>query len=100
MSKWIKKLRALPSDPSSEDFLKVEYVEVNLNNSRKLIVLVSKAATESEALAVVEQNVVENLLPLRSIRCDLSWLDELLENDAGDDISSANSGKPCNIADP
>lgn len=79
MSKWVKKLRALPSDPSAEDYLKVEYLEVNLNNSRKLIALVSTAVKESKLLAAQQERTVENLLPLRSIRSELSWLDELGE---------------------
>lgn len=77
MSKWVKKLRALPSDPSAEDYLKVEYLEVNLNNSRKLISLVSTAAKEAKLLATQQEKTVEKLLPLRSIRSELSWLDEI-----------------------
>lgn len=89
MSKWVKKLRALPSDPSAEDYLKIEYLEVNLNNSRKLIALVSNAAKESKLLAEQQEKTVENLLPLRSIRSELSWLDEIGETK--DDNSETNT---------
>lgn len=79
MSKWIKKLRALPSDPSADDYLKIEYLEVNLNNSRKLIALVRNTVACTKELANEEQNIVGTLLPLRSIRNELSWLDTMME---------------------
>lgn len=80
MFKWLKKLRALPSDPQAEDTLKVEYVVVNLNNSRKLISNVSRASAEATALGAEKQKIVEGLLPLRTIRNELSWLDGLVES--------------------
>lgn len=81
MSKWIKKLRALPSDPLAEDNLKVEYIEENLKNSRVLISSVKEAAIASQILTENRKKAVENLLPLRSAREDLSWLDGLIKRD-------------------
>lgn len=77
MSKVLKKVRALPSDPSVNDVLKVEYIEVNLNNSRKLIGSINSASTMSTDAVQETEGVVENMLRLRNIRNELSWLDDI-----------------------
>lgn len=77
MSKVLKKVRALPSDPSVNDVLKVEYIEVNLNNSRKLIGSIDSASTMSADVVQETETVVENILRLRNIRNELAWLDEI-----------------------
>lgn len=74
---WIKRIRALPSDPASGDFLKVEYVDVNLNNSRKLIHNVSRVAASSEEYTAELETTIESLLGLKSAAHELAWLDEL-----------------------
>lgn len=77
MSKVLKKVRALPSDPSVNDVLKVEYIEVNLNNSRKLIGSINSASTMSKDVVQETEGVVENMLRLRNIRNELAWLDDI-----------------------
>lgn len=77
MLKWLRKVRALPSESSSDDHLKIEYVEVNLNNSRKLIGLLSKVAVEAKTVSTQQQELVASLLPIRSMRNELAWLDSV-----------------------
>lgn len=77
MSKVFKTVRALPSDPSVNDVLKVEYIEVNLNNSRKLIGSINSASTMSTDAVQETEGVVENMLRLRNIRNELAWLDDI-----------------------
>ena len=80
MSKVLKKVRALPSDPSANDVLKVEYIEVNLNNSRKLISGITSASNISKEVAEQGQSITEDMLRLRNTRSELSWLDDVIEN--------------------
>ncbi|KAF8002414.1 hypothetical protein OXX80_006493 [Metschnikowia pulcherrima] len=80
MSKVLKKVRALPSDPSANDVLKVEYIEVNLNNSRKLISGITSASNLSKEVAEQGQSITEDMLRLRNTRSELSWLDGFIEN--------------------
>ncbi|SGZ57185.1 CIC11C00000001157 [Sungouiella intermedia] len=79
MTKWIKQVRALPSDPSSNDFLKIEYIDVNLNNSRKLIANVTSLASTSKTTTEQTEDAIENMLRLRNIKSELSWLDDLVD---------------------
>ncbi|SGZ57221.1 CIC11C00000004653 [Sungouiella intermedia] len=79
MTKWIKQVRALPSDPSSNDFLKIEYIDVNLNNSRKLIANVTSLASTSKSTTEQTEDAIENMLRLRNIKSELSWLDDLVD---------------------
>lgn len=72
--KWVKKLRALPSDPKENDFLKPEYIEVNLNNSRKLMQKVSDLAESSKALASENELVRESFSGLEKVKKELDWL--------------------------
>ncbi|ODV68973.1 hypothetical protein HYPBUDRAFT_85670, partial [Hyphopichia burtonii NRRL Y-1933] len=75
--KWVKSLRALPSDPNNNDFLKTDYIDVNLNNSRKLITNLNNL-TESSDVGVQQLNEVnESLIRLHNIRNELSWLNNL-----------------------
>lgn len=80
MTKRLKQIRALPSDPSSNDFLKIEYIDVNLNNSRKLIYNITNLSTTSTEATGQTEDVVESLLRLRNTRSHLSWADDLIEN--------------------
>ena len=80
MSKVLKKVRALPSDPSANDVLKVEYIEVNLNNSRKLISGITSASNLSKEVAEQGQSITEDMLRLRNTRSELSWLNGFIEN--------------------
>ena len=73
--KWARQIRALPSDPSANDTRKVEYIDVNLNNSRKLIANVAGLARASTENTAQEENAVESLLRLRNVRSTLSWVD-------------------------
>lgn len=73
--KWIGKLRTLPSDPNSNDFLKVEYIDINLNNSRKLIANVT-ALTESTQQLIDDIDTTNgNLIQLHQVNKELDWLD-------------------------
>lgn len=89
MTQWVKKIRALPSNPTSNDFLKIEYIDINLNNSRKLIASVSSVAEESSAVNAQTEESLESLLRLRNTRNELSFLDGLVETkkDGGDKSS-------------
>lgn len=79
--KWIKQIRALPSNPSTNDTLKVEYIDVNLNNSRKLMENVSRLAISSDENVAQIGDTVESLLRLRSTRSVLAWADCLSEHE-------------------
>lgn len=83
MTKWIKQVRALPSDPSANDILKIEYIDVNLNNSRKLINNLNLLATTSRATTEQTEDAIEDMLRLRNIKSELSWLDGLKEEESG-----------------
>ncbi|KAI5953645.1 hypothetical protein KGF54_003017 [Candida jiufengensis] len=76
--KWINQLRTLPSNPQSKDFLKLEYLEVNLNNSRKLINNLNNLKTETNEYKNQIEKIVDlngNLIQLNQVRNELSWLD-------------------------
>lgn len=81
MTKWLKQVRALPSDPSSNDFLKIEYIDVNLNNSRKLIANLSALAVTSKSATNQTGDTIEDMLRLRNTRNQLSWLDDLIDEE-------------------
>lgn len=83
MTKWIKQVRALPSDPSANDILKIEYIDVNLNNSRKLINNLNLLATTSRATTEQTEDAIEDMLRLRNIKSELSWLDGLKDEESG-----------------
>lgn len=74
--KWAKQVRALPSDPGCNDVLKVEYIEVNLNNSRKLMSNVSGAKHAGTEKSGADQRAVETLLPAKQARSELAWVDQ------------------------
>lgn len=75
--KWVKDIRGLPSDPSNNDYLKVDYIDVNLGNSRKVIQNINQLTKEDEAhlLKLVELN--ESLIKLNHARANLQWLDKV-----------------------
>lgn len=79
--KWIKQIRALPSDLSANDTLKVEYIDVNLNNSRKLMENVSRLAISSNENVFQVGDTLESLLRLRSARGALSWVECLKDSE-------------------
>ncbi|KAF3990180.1 hypothetical protein FT663_02191 [Candidozyma haemuli var. vulneris] len=74
---WLKQVRALPSNPSSNDILKVEYLDVNLNNSRKLMGNISNLSAEAKVVAEKEESTVEAMLQLKNLRNELSWTDSI-----------------------
>lgn len=76
-------MRALPSDPSANDILKIEYIDVNLNNSRKLINNLNLLATTSRATTEQTEDAIEDMLRLRNIKSELSWLDGLKDEESG-----------------
>lgn len=74
--KWINQLRILPSDPKSNDFLKLDYIEVNLNNSRKLITNVNQLTTNFDNYVKdVDLQMNGNLVQLKQIKQELDWLE-------------------------
>lgn len=76
--KWVSKLRTLPSNPNSNDFLKLEYIDVNLNNSRKLINNVGELSENTRNYVDdVDLQINGNLIQLNQVKLELQWLDEL-----------------------
>ena len=74
--KWINQLRVLPSDPKSNDFLKLDYIEVNLNNSRKLITNVNQLTNNFDKYVKdVDLQMNGNLVQLKQIKKELDWLE-------------------------
>lgn len=74
--KWINQLRTLPSNPQSKDFLKLEYLDVNLNNSRKLITNLNTLTRETnEYVKNVDLQINGNLVQLNQVDKELAWLD-------------------------
>ncbi|CAK7892629.1 hypothetical protein CAAN1_08S05072 [[Candida] anglica] len=75
-AKWTKSIRALPSNAESNDYLKPDYIDVNLNNSRKLIANLNQlAANSSENVELIEE-MNERLLILNAIQNNFSWLQD------------------------
>lgn len=73
--KWLTKLRTLPSNPNSNDFLKLEYIDVNLNNSRKLITNLGELSKTSLSLIEDVDIVNGNLIQLNQVKKELEWLE-------------------------
>lgn len=71
---WVKDVRALPTNPKMNDFLKVEYIDINLNNSRKLITNVMELTSTSKKFAEECEQVQESLLQLNQVKKQLDWL--------------------------
>ncbi|PSK36898.1 hypothetical protein C7M61_003762 [Candidozyma pseudohaemuli] len=74
---WLRQVRALPLNPALNDILKVEYLDVNLNNSRKLMANVASLGVEAKQLTQHEEDTVEAMLQLKNLRNELSWTDSL-----------------------
>lgn len=75
--KWIKSVRALSSAPENNDFLKTEYIEVNLNNLRKLIQNVRGLTSTSDEAVSSTRILNDSLLRLNNVRAELAWADGL-----------------------
>lgn len=73
--KWLSKLRTLPSNPNSNDFLKLEYIDVNLNNSRKLISNLGELTTTSLSLIDEVDTLNGSLIQLNQVKKELEWLE-------------------------
>lgn len=74
---WIRNVRALPLNPALNDILKVEYLDVNLNNSRKLMANIACLGAEAKEITQVEERTVEAMLQLKNLRHELSWADSV-----------------------
>ncbi|KAI3407170.1 hypothetical protein KGF56_000010 [Candida oxycetoniae] len=74
---WVQQLRALPSDPNSKDLLKLEYIDVNLNNSRKLINNVYSLNSESAEYAKQLDKHLGSLPQLDYLVKELDWLNNI-----------------------
>lgn len=72
--KWIHKLRVLPTNPKVNDFLKPEYIDTNLNNSRKLMHNISDLTNSSNKLVEDNEEMTESLSKLTEVVKELSWL--------------------------
>lgn len=89
--KWVRELRTLPSDPNSKDFLKLEYLEVNLNNSRKLISNLVKLKDESDKyVEKLDTHVNGCSLQLHRAAKELDWL-QLKQDSRNSPHSSHNN---------
>ncbi|KAK6454449.1 uncharacterized protein RJT20DRAFT_130580 [Scheffersomyces xylosifermentans] len=74
--KWISQIRTLPSNPNTNDFLKLEYIDINLNNSRKLIGNLNDLTDSTSGLINdIDLKVNGNLIQLNQVRSELAWLD-------------------------
>lgn len=73
--KWIGMIRALPSTGTSE-MLKPQFLDRNLNHSRKLIADINALAeSSSDLMNDLQANVDTPLLTLHKLNSQLSWLD-------------------------
>lgn len=75
--KWVKSIRALPTNPGNNDNLKTEYIDVNLNNSRKLIGNIDDLSETTNKSLKHNHEVNESLARINNIKHELTWLDEL-----------------------
>lgn len=75
--KWVRSIRALPTHPSNNDNLKTEYIEVNLNNSRKLIGNINDLEETSNNSVQYNHELNESLARINNIKHELEWLNEL-----------------------
>lgn len=76
-NQWVKEVRGLPSNPASQDYLKTDYIEVNLNNSRKLIGnLLNLNDSSVQAISQLTE-INDSLLRLHAVKNELTWLSEL-----------------------
>lgn len=75
--RWLKYLRALPSPAASQDVLKPDYIDVNLNNSRKLIMNVGRVNEVSEGAVEGLTQVNEGLMRVAEVRGVLQWTEYL-----------------------
>lgn len=75
--KWVREVRVLPSDPSNNDVLKVEYIDINLKNSCKLILNLNKLTKISNQYLARQENINETLIRLHNVKYELNWLDDL-----------------------
>lgn len=72
--KWINQLRVLPTNPKVNDFLKPEYIDTNLNNSRKLMHNVSDLTNSSNKLVDEIELLNESFSQLKQVQKELDWL--------------------------
>ncbi|KAG2732137.1 hypothetical protein G9P44_004554 [Scheffersomyces stipitis] len=77
-TKWVSQVRTLPSNPNSNDFLKLEYIDINLNNSRKLIANLNSLTKSTDSLINdIDLKVNGNLIQLNQVKKELDWLDDI-----------------------
>lgn len=76
-TKWTRAIRALPSDTDSKDYLKTDYIDVNLNNSRKLIENLSSLLETTATNVRLSRDVNKTLTDLNTVRANLAWLDDM-----------------------
>ncbi|CAN3365230.1 hypothetical protein DICA3_E22606 [Diutina catenulata] len=73
--KWAAQVRTLPT--KTNDFLKVDYIDYNLNNSRKLIGNINHLGDVSEYAVQENEKATDGLMPLSAVRQELEWLKPL-----------------------
>lgn len=76
-AKWVKNVRGLASNPNDNDYLKIDYIEVNLNNSRKLIGNINALTKTSHQHLIKHHEVNESLIKIETATTNLQWLDEI-----------------------
>ncbi|CAH6718416.1 hypothetical protein CLIB1444_01S06238 [[Candida] jaroonii] len=76
-SKWVKQIRGLASNSSDNDYLKIDYIDVNLNNSRKLIMNLNQLNETNNQQVLKNHEVNEKMIKLQNVHQQMSWLDKL-----------------------
>ena len=75
MSSWTQLIRALPLSVDDNDVIKPDYLEVNLNNSRQIMVRLDQLARTSSENVLLMKEVNEKLSVLKSVQKKLEWLE-------------------------
>lgn len=75
--KWMKSIRALPTNPPNNDYLRTEYIDVNLNNSRKLIGNLNDLNDTTTQSVQYNHEINESLARINNVKHELEWLNDL-----------------------
>lgn len=73
----LKELTALPRDRATNDVLKIEYLDVNLKNSRRLIGAIGEMHIDSTHITNQVPILIGCLKQVQVLQTQLSWLDNI-----------------------
>lgn len=76
-AKWTESVRALPSSSESNDYLKTDYIDVNLNNSRKLIENINQLSDRAEIGIKTSEKLNQRLSLINDVLATFEWLEDL-----------------------